>query len=91
MNDPIVRHAAHPVVRMMRRNGINVARRAAGVLGVTFKEACPDIRNGKVAVRERELKGWGEREVVSDPLADAGAVQGLLPRCLPRAANFVEL
>jgi UDP-N-acetyl-D-galactosamine dehydrogenase len=52
MNEPMVRYAARPVVRMMRRNGINVARRAAGVLGVTFKEACPDIRNGKVAIRD---------------------------------------
>jgi UDP-N-acetyl-D-galactosamine dehydrogenase len=89
-NDPMVRHAARPVVGMMRRNGINVARRAFRVLGVTFKEACSDIHNGNVAVREREreLEGWGEREVVSDPRADAGAVQGLLPRCLTRAGQL---
>jgi hypothetical protein len=88
MNDPMVRHAARPGVRMMRRKGKNVARRTVRMLGVTFKEARSDIHTGKVVVRERELEGWGEREVVSDPRADAGAVQRLLPRCLTPAGQL---
>jgi hypothetical protein len=88
INDTMGRNAARPVVRTIQRNGINVAHRAVRVLGVTLKEACPDIRNGKVAVRDRELEGWGARDVVSDPRADAGAVQGLLPRCLTRAGQL---
>jgi UDP-N-acetyl-D-galactosamine dehydrogenase len=42
-----------------------------GVLGVTFKENCPDIRNSKVVDLVRELQAWGVTVVTADPWADA--------------------
>lgn len=45
------------------------------VLGLTFKENVPDIRNSKVVDIVRELKSFGVRVQIHDPLADAGEVQ----------------
>jgi UDP-N-acetyl-D-galactosamine dehydrogenase len=45
------------------------------VLGVTFKENCPDIRNSKVIDLIRELQSWGVRVVAADAWADAAEVQ----------------
>jgi UDP-N-acetyl-D-galactosamine dehydrogenase len=42
-----------------------------GVLGVTFKENCPDIRNSKVVDLIHELQAWGVTVVMADPWADA--------------------
>jgi UDP-N-acetyl-D-galactosamine dehydrogenase len=75
INDNMARYAARNVVRLMLRNGIDVARSTVGVLGVTFKENCPDIRNSKVVDLVRELEGWGVQVLVTDPLADSAEVQ----------------
>jgi len=45
INDNMGRYAARNVVRLMLKNRINVAQATVGVLGVTFKENCPDVRN----------------------------------------------
>jgi len=44
------------------------------VLGMTFKENCPDIRNSRVIDVIRELQSFGCRVDVADPWADAGEV-----------------
>ena len=41
-----------------------------GVLGITFKENCPDVRNSKITDVVSELKNWGVNVVVADPWAD---------------------
>ena len=41
------------------------------MMGITFKENCPDIRNSKVADLVKELQLWGVTVVVTDPWADA--------------------
>ena len=74
INDNMSRYAARNVIMLMLRNGIDVARSTVGVLGITFKENCPDIRNSKVADLVQELQNWGVRVVVSDPWADADEV-----------------
>jgi UDP-N-acetyl-D-galactosamine dehydrogenase len=45
-----------------------------GVLGITFKENCPDIRNSKVVDLVNELRDHGTTVVVVDPQADAAEV-----------------
>jgi len=74
INDNMARYAARNVIMLMLRNGIDVARSTVGVLGITFKENCPDIRNSKVADLVQELQNWGVRVVVSDPWAVADEV-----------------
>jgi UDP-N-acetyl-D-galactosamine dehydrogenase len=75
INDNMASYAARAVVKRMLQNGIDVARSKVGVMGITFKENCPDIRNSKVADLVKELQGWGVTVVVTDPWADAAKVQ----------------
>ena len=75
INDDMARYAARALIKRMLQNGIDVARSKVGVMGITFKENCPDIRNSKVADLVKELQGWGVTVVVSDPWADDAEVQ----------------
>ncbi|MDZ4129690.1 MAG: nucleotide sugar dehydrogenase, partial [Hydrogenophaga sp.] len=74
INDNMARYAARNVIKLMLKNGIDVARSTVGVLGITFKENCPDIRNSKVADLVKELQAWGVNVVVADPWADPAEV-----------------
>ena len=74
MNDNMSRYAARNVIKFMLRNGITVAKSKVGVMGITFKESCPDIRNSKVVDLIREFEAWGVGVVVVDPYADANEV-----------------
>src|SRR5210317_1836200 len=58
------------VIQQMINNSIEVKNTTVGVMGITFKENCPDIRNSKVIDVVNELKNWGTNVVVADPWAD---------------------
>jgi len=75
INDNMARYAARNVIKRMLQNGIDVPRSKIGVMGITFKENCPDIRNSKVADLVKELQAWGATVVVADPWADPAEVQ----------------
>lgn len=75
INDNMARYVARNTIKLMLQNGIDVPRAKVGVLGVTFKENCPDIRNSKVADLIKELEFWGAQVVVADPWADAEEVK----------------
>jgi UDP-N-acetyl-D-galactosamine dehydrogenase len=75
INDNMARYVARNVIRLMLKNGIDVARSTVGVMGITFKENCPDIRNSKVVDLISELKIWNVNVVVFDPWANAGEVK----------------
>jgi UDP-N-acetyl-D-galactosamine dehydrogenase len=75
INDDMGRYAARSLVRLMLKNCIDVSRATVGILGITFKEDCPDIRNSKVVDIIRELQDWGLHVRVMDPTADAKAVR----------------
>jgi UDP-N-acetyl-D-galactosamine dehydrogenase len=75
INDNMARYAARNVIRRMLQNGMDVPRSTVGVLGITFKENCPDIRNSKVADLVKELQLWGTQVVVADPWADPDEVR----------------
>jgi UDP-N-acetyl-D-galactosamine dehydrogenase len=75
INDNMGRYAARTVVRLMLKNGINVAKATVGVLGMTFKENCPDVRNSKVIDVINELQNWGLTVKVMDSWANAQEVQ----------------
>jgi len=74
INDNMGRYAARNLIRLMLRNGINVAQSTVGVLGVTFKENCPDVRNSRVIDIIGELESWGVKTKVFDPWANAQEV-----------------
>jgi len=74
INDNMGRYAARNVIRLMLKNGINVAQATVGMLGITFKENCPDVRNSKVIDIIRELLDWGVKVRVMDPWANTQEV-----------------
>ncbi len=75
INDNMARYVARNVIRLMLKNGIDVSRSTIGVMGITFKENCPDIRNSKIADLVRELQSWGANVIVTDPWADSHEVR----------------
>jgi UDP-N-acetyl-D-galactosamine dehydrogenase len=75
INDNMARYCARNVIKRMLGNGIDVARATVGVMGITFKENCPDIRNSKIADLVKELQAWNVHTVVMDPWADPAEVQ----------------
>lgn len=75
INDNMARYAARNTIKLMLQAGMDVPRCKIGVLGITFKENCPDIRNSKVVDLVRELQAWGAQVVVNDPWAAAEEVQ----------------
>ncbi len=75
INDNMARYAARNTIKLMLQAGMDVPRCKIGVLGITFKENCPDIRNSKVVDLVRELQAWGAQVVVSDPWASAEEVR----------------
>jgi UDP-N-acetyl-D-galactosamine dehydrogenase len=74
INDNMARYVARNVIKRMLRNGIDVARSTVGLMGITFKENCPDIRNSKVVDMVREFETWGIKVVVTDSWASAEEV-----------------
>jgi UDP-N-acetyl-D-galactosamine dehydrogenase len=74
INDDMARHSARNVIRLMAKSGYDLSAATVGVLGITFKENCPDVRNSKVVDLVNELYEWGVRVRVSDPWADAEEV-----------------
>lgn len=71
INDNMARFVARETVKVMILNGIDISKSRVGILGVTFKENCPDVRNSKVVDIIAELKSYGIEVVVSDPHADS--------------------
>jgi UDP-N-acetyl-D-galactosamine dehydrogenase len=69
INDNMARYVARNTIKHMLKNGIDVPRAKIGVMGITFKENCPDIRNSKVADLIKEFEQWGATVVVMDPWA----------------------
>jgi len=70
INDNMARYVARNTIKLMLKNGMDVPRCRIGVLGVTFKENCPDVRNSKIADMVREFEAWGASVEVVDPWAD---------------------
>jgi UDP-N-acetyl-D-galactosamine dehydrogenase len=75
INDNMARYVARNTIKLMLQNGMDVPRCRVGVLGITFKENCPDIRNSKVVDMVREFQVWGVDVVVADVWADADEVR----------------
>ncbi len=71
INDSMGKHVAEQTVKQMIANDLPVKGAPVIVLGMTFKENCPDIRNSRVIDVVRELQSFGAHVLVHDPLADS--------------------
>jgi UDP-N-acetyl-D-galactosamine dehydrogenase len=71
INDGMGSHIARKTVQQMIHAGRNIKGARVNILGLTFKENVPDIRNSKVIDIVRELHEFGVQTYVHDPLASA--------------------
>ncbi len=74
INDNMGIYVANKAVKLLVKNGNAVKNAKALVLGIAFKENCPDIRNTRVIDVIRELKGFGIDVIVYDPYANPDEV-----------------
>jgi len=95
INDGMGKYVAEQTVKRMILRGFQVNRDRVIVLGLTFKENCPDTRNSRVVDVVRELQSFGAEVFVHDPVADPREAEReygirLTPwEELPRAAAMV--
>jgi UDP-N-acetyl-D-glucosamine/UDP-N-acetyl-D-galactosamine dehydrogenase len=75
MNDGMGAWIASQIVKLMIRKDVTVKNARVLVLGITFKENCPDIRNTKVVDVVKELEQFGCRVDIYDPWANAAEVK----------------
>lgn len=75
MNDSMGNYVAQEVLRLMIKKDCKVKRGRVLVLGITFKENCPDIRNSKVIDVISELQKYNMNVDVHDPWANADEVK----------------
>ena len=77
LNDGMGDYVASQVVKCMNKKGVLVKDASVLILGFTFKENCPDIRNTKVADIYHTLTEYTSNITVCDPHADADKVRSI--------------
>jgi UDP-N-acetyl-D-galactosamine dehydrogenase len=92
INDNMGLYVASEVVKLMVRKGMSMPKSRILLLGFTFKENCPDVRNTRVVDLVKELRSYGAQVDIWDPWADGHAVHeeyglDLLPRA-PAAGTY---
>ncbi|WP_153147943.1 nucleotide sugar dehydrogenase [Dechloromonas sp. H13] len=95
INDGMGKFIAEQTIKLLVRNGHPIKDCPIIVLGLTFKEDCPDLRNSRVIDVIRELESYGAKVIVHDPVAEHREAQheygvDLLPwEQLPKAGAIV--
>ncbi len=75
LNDNMGIYVANQVIKLMIKKGFKIEGSKVLVMGITFKENCPDIRNSRVIDVIKELQEFGCHVDVTDPWADAKEVE----------------
>ena len=70
INDSMPSYVVNRILRMLAQRDIPISRAKVGILGITFKENVPDIRNSKVADLYQTMVEYGIQPQVCDPFAD---------------------
>ena len=70
INDGMGKTIAEKTVKLLCTNGNSIASSRVGILGLTFKEDVPDLRNSRVPDIVQELKLYGIEPIVHDPFGD---------------------
>ena len=91
INDSMGQAIAQKVVKLLIANGVSPCRARVGVMGLTFKQDVPDIRNSKVPDILAELREYRIEALVSDPLADPAAAAHEYGIALSPPEDLVQL
>ncbi|MCR6496036.1 Vi polysaccharide biosynthesis UDP-N-acetylglucosamine C-6 dehydrogenase TviB [Thermomonas sp. S9] len=90
-NDGMGPYVADQVIKLMVRKGINPVNARILILGLAFKENCPDLRNTRVVDIVQALQGYNARVDVHDPWVDAEEARheyGITPIATPEAGAY---
>jgi UDP-N-acetyl-D-galactosamine dehydrogenase len=90
-NDSMGPYIASEVIRLMVRKGINPVRARILLLGLAFKENCPDLRNTRVVDIVQALKGYNAQVDVYDPWVNAAEAEheyDITPLAQPAAGAY---
>jgi UDP-N-acetyl-D-glucosamine/UDP-N-acetyl-D-galactosamine dehydrogenase len=91
INDGMGQYVVAQVVKLMLKRRLHVQGAKVLILGLTFKENCPDLRNTRVVDLVKEFEDYGAEVDVWDPWVDAGEAQheyGISPISEPKAAHY---
>jgi UDP-N-acetyl-D-galactosamine dehydrogenase len=75
LNDSMGEYVASQIVKLMIKKGIGINGAELLILGITFKENCPDVRNTKIVDVIRSLQAYGINITIFDPLANPNEVE----------------
>ena len=75
VNDTMGQYVASEIIKLMIQNDIQIKKANILVLGITFKENCPDVRNTKAVDVINELKSYGSNVSIYDPWANPKEVK----------------
>lgn len=91
INDGMASHVASRIVQMLARGGRLSSNVRIGILGITFKENVPDIRNSKVVDLYRAFTDYGLAPLMHDPVADPVQTLDEYAITLTERSDFVAL
>ena len=90
-NDNMGKFIAEKIVKMMLKAKVEITRSRVGILGLTFKEDCPDLRNSRVMDIIEELHKYGIKTIVHDPVIESQEAQKHLGITLTPLNEFINL
>jgi len=91
INDAMGKHVAAQVIKLMIQRGMTIAGARILILGITFKENCPDLRNTRVIDLAHEFSDYGAVVDIHDPCADrehASSEYGVELLVQPQAGTY---
>ena len=91
INDNMGKFVAEKAVKLMLSNNHQPGASKVGILGLTFKEDCPDLRNSKVVDIISELEEYGIEPMVYDPVADRGQAEAYMGKTMSELSDFRDL
>ncbi|MCP4312406.1 MAG: nucleotide sugar dehydrogenase [Bacteroidetes bacterium] len=91
INDSMGKFVAEKAIKLMLSNNHQLATSKVGILGLTFKEDCPDLRNTKVVDIINELHEYGIEPMVFDPVADRSQAEACIGRKMTDLGEFRDL
>ena len=91
INDNMGKHVASNVIKTMIHANLNINKARIGILGLTFKENVPDVRNTRVIDIIKELEDYGVKPIVHDPMAEPDDVMNEFSLALAGEEDLVDL
>ena len=91
INDNMGKFVAEKAVKLMLSNNHQPGVSKVGILGLTFKEDCPDLRNSRVVDIIDELLEYGIEPIVFDPVADRSQAEAYMNRKMTDLEDFSDL